>query len=494
MKKLKLALIVLLAGFISSCNPIQGPDQATPALEPVTFSESLPPASTPTSAHTPTPSPTSPPTPIPTPESRDLEQVKIAYYLPDPNGVLAGRIYLLAHPDQAEVVQTLNAGEYVLDLFFSPDGEDLFFTAGSSESPQRIYRVSTLASAPGLIYEAPPASQGFSHALQDIHWQPGTNNLVMEVHRIDFMGPIAGYAVVDAQTGSARNIRITEDRAGRHLSVFSPDRRFVVAVGPESMSLVNLDTGQTFDNVLKYLPGGIPYSDAFFFPAVTWDSGSSYFLTAILSGQSTYQQQQYEMYRISVDGLTQQIGTIPGTYADEDRPYPQFSLDGQWMFYHGADGLHRFNLKTGNDQFIHSLETSQYRWQYASISPDGQQLVFRGQDGLYWLSVADGNFQRVAAPGWIGPWSPNSIRCAASTPKEEVNFVRVVDAAGEVLSLFNAVTFYGMEWVDGFTLTYFIERHLVKSLYLQIVGEEPLLIMENLPDGFVYAAWMNQSP
>jgi WD40 repeat protein len=449
----------------------------------------LPPSSTPTptrsasATRTASPTATISPSPSATVVSGSVPQgansVKIAYVVQDPDKGLAPEIYVVQPPAEPELAYEVKDGYSISDVILSPDGERLFYhLTNAFTRTSQIYSVVAPDAPPRLLVESPPPNKyDLEYHFIEIAWQPGTNNLVMELQLQDFMGPIAGYVVVNTETGKSTNISLVEDQRGRYVSAFSPDRRFVAAVGPGSISLVNLETGQVFDSILSYEATGLPNSDAFFIPVVTWHRDSSYFLTIKISDQSTNQQQRYDVYSISTEGKTKRLATIPGSYEGENQPYPQFTPDGRWMFYYGADGLHQFDLTSQEDRFIGALDPGEYRWRYASMSPDGQKLLFRGQDGLYWLNIADGQKKKVAPWGSVGSWSPDSSRCVIQIEGQEES---VVDANGQKQKLgppmVEKVLGESIQWLNETTLIYFAGSGNDRGLYLQSLGETPTLI------------------
>jgi hypothetical protein len=460
----------------------------------------LPPSSTPTptrsasATRTASPTATISPSPSATVVSSSVPQgansVKIAYVVQDPDQGLAPKIYVVQPPAEPALAYEVKDGNTVSDVFLSPDGERLFYhLVDSSTGISKIYSMVAPDAPPRLMVESPPPDKnGFRYNLIEISWQPGTNNLVMELQRQDFMGPIAGYVVVNTESGSTTNIPVVEDRRGRYVSVFSPDRRFVAAVGPGSISLVNLATGQVFDSILSYEATGLPNSDAFYIPEAAWQRDSAYILSVKLSEQSTNQQQEYEVYHISTDGTTEQLATIPSSYEGENRPYPQFTPDGRWMFYYGADGLHQLDLTSQEDRYLGALDPGEYRWQYASMSPDGQKLLFTGQDGLYWLNIADGQKKKVAWWGLgssLGRWSPDSSRCVIQIVGQEES---VVDSDGQEQKLgdqkIDRIIDESVRWVNERTLAYFTASGSDRGLYVQALGEIPTLIAKG--DRFNY--------
>ena len=180
-------------------------------------------------------------------------------------------------------------------------------------------------------------------------------------------------------------------------------------------------------------------------------------------------------------GVTDTLGNATMFTAATDGCWPQFSRDGQWIYYHGSGQIKRIHPDgTG----VESL----FAGEYVTVAPDGSRVAYGGVNGA--LMIGDlGTRTVVTVPGTTGQvltprWSPDG-QMIAYLPGYG-NGVRVVRPDGTVVRTFSATFDTGLGWsADSKSIVAAVGYPGRQLVLLDLASGS----MRNLPLSGIYPNW-----
>jgi hypothetical protein len=229
------------------------------------------------------------------------------------------------------------SGNSVYRVAVSPDGGLVAFIASRPDTVSELWVVNSdgtnprKLAGPEQLVGSDPTVTNWPRTAQ---WQAGTHNLFFDTGFTPAGGPFgpgeyinSDLWVVNADTGSLSQM-LTPGTAG--VFSLSPDGAWVAVSQPDSIDVIGADGATVRPDLIRFEPI-ITYSEYAYKPLVTWGADSTYFIVSIPSHDPLAADAGATLYAVGVDGATQTMTTITGTFLFDAFVKP--SPDGQWVAY-----------------------------------------------------------------------------------------------------------------------------------------------------------------
>ncbi|VAW34656.1 hypothetical protein MNBD_CHLOROFLEXI01-429 [hydrothermal vent metagenome] len=326
-------------------------------------------------------------------------------------------------PPAAGAAVQIAAVPNIQNLLISPDGQQVAFVAGESDSNRLT--VASISGGSQILVESTSlpnsAGDGFAVLIGQIAWLPDSQTIAFNTRATSLEAPgIAPQADLRLVTlGGSLTEPFANGTAG-HTFALSPDGTRLIFGNPEGVTRVNMD-GSNEEEVINF-PFVNTASSYAWVPTAQWLPSGSQAYVAIADDDPWAEDAEATLYQIPVSGPAEAIGSILGntlfsppiwTRSGEKLGYVQVIVNGdnvQTVVVADGDSSNLVPAASANQLTFAGWNPSDTHFLYAGQNylgvgqvgqPTVEVLVSGGVGSLAWLN--DGAF--VTAVGSIGNWT-----------------------------------------------------------------------------------------